>query len=170
MTPYIRSLLPVAGHTAAIYVFLVVLIRFVGRRALGQLSVIDLVIVIALGSAVETAMVNGNTTLAAGIVSAGTLFLLNRIVTVICLRSKKLRHLVTGGPTLLIHDGHFVEEHLKRAGLTQEDVLEAVREREEPDIANIRFAVLECDGAIHVVPKRATPPKAGKQPIQGAGP
>src|SRR5229473_6522292 len=79
----VRSIAIVAGSTAAIYLFLLVLLRLFGRRQLGQLTVIDLVVVLLLGSAVETAMIHGDVSLPAGLASAATLLVLNRILTVV---------------------------------------------------------------------------------------
>ena len=157
-------LLAVFLHTVAIYIFLIVSLRFMGRRHLGQLTVLDLVIVILLGSAVETAMVAGNTSLPAGLVSSSTLLALNYGLGLILLRSKKLRHLIGGGPILLVHFGHFVEENLLRAGLTHADVLQAIHERDEAGIESVKFAVLEVDGAINVVPMSAKSSRS-PQPI-----
>ena len=147
-----HDLLIVFVHTTIIYTTLMFMLRVLNRRAIGQLNVIDLLIVILLGSSVETAMVNADTHLTAGLVCAGTLLLLNFGLGRLMLRSKRLRHLVTGGPILLIHDGEFVEEHLRRIGLTKSDVMQELREREYSSIEQIRFAVLETDGAINVVP------------------
>jgi len=147
--------LPVIYHTVVIYLFLILGLRFIGRRQLGQLTVVDLVIIIVMGSAVETAMVAGDTSLPAGLICATTLLALNRLLTFVLYRSKRLRHLVVGGPVLLVHDGHIVEEHLRRSGLTEADVLEAIREREQGGVEHVRFAVLEPDGEINVVPMSA---------------
>jgi uncharacterized membrane protein YcaP (DUF421 family) len=142
----------VALQTLVIYLFLILGLRFLGRRQMGQLNAIDLVVIIVLGSAVETSMIAGNTSLVAGLVSAGTLLLVNRLVAALFLRSKRLRHLVEGVPVLLVHDGRFVEEHLRRVGLTEADLLEAIREREKAGLEGVRFAVLETNGEITVVP------------------
>src|SRR5439155_6388166 len=64
----VESLWPVAGQTAVIYLCLVVAMRLVGRRQLGQFTVLDLVIILVMGSAVETAMIHGDTSLRAGLV------------------------------------------------------------------------------------------------------
>ena len=159
MPPSVETLLPVFVHTCAIYIFLIVMIRFCNRRQLGQLTVIDLVIIILLGSAVETAMVNANTTLAAGLVCASTLLLLNILFARVMCRSKRLRHLVLQGPVLLVHDGQFVESHLRRIGFTHEDVMQAIREREYADVADVRFAVLETDGRVNVIPMKPLNPR-----------
>src|SRR5438094_859019 len=110
-------------------------------------------------------MVHADTSLPAGLVSASVLLCTNRLLSRLYCRSKRLRHL-TGGPVLLVHDGQLVEEHLRRAGLTEADVLEALREREQADIHNIRFAVLEMDGEITVVPR---PPPGGTQTPETSG-
>ena len=162
-----KSLIPVAQHTVIIYFFLIMMLRLVGRRQLGQLTVLDIVIVILLGSAVETAMVNANTTLYAGIVCASTLLLLDRLVSRQMQRSRRLSHVVNHGPILLVHDGQFVEEHLRRVGLTKADVLEALRERETAGIENIKFAVMEADGEINVVPKDAITHNSKRKKPQG---
>src|SRR5437879_11435733 len=84
-----RSIAIVAGSTATIYLFLLVLLRLFGRRQLGQLTVIDLVVVLLLGSAVETAMIHGDVSLPAVVASAGTLILLNRLLTAVFPRSAR---------------------------------------------------------------------------------
>ena len=159
-----NPLLPVIAHSVVIYVFLMVLLHIIGRRQLGQLTVLDLVVVILLGSAVETAMVNGNTSLFAGLVCAGTLLFLNRVFALTFGRARRLRHLANGGAVLLVHNGHIVEEHLRRVGLTKADLLEALREREQSGIENIKFAVMEVDGKINVVPKEAEHHRSGPVP------
>ena len=162
MLPDLNPLLRVALHTTAIYFFLIAGLRCLGRRQMGQLTSVDLMIIIVLGSAVETAMVAGNTTLEAGLVSAATLLAVNRGLAFVLHRSKRLRHLVVGGPVLLVHFGHFVEEHLRRVGLTEADVLEAIHERGEAGIEKVKFAVLEVDGSINVVPLGAATHCGGK--------
>src|SRR5579863_9759084 len=123
------GILEAVGSTAAIYLFLVGALRLLSRRQLGQLTVIDLVVVLLLGSAVETAMIHGNTSLPVGLASAGTLLIVNRVLTVVFLRSRRLSHLVNGGPFLLVHDGRVLDEHLVRSGMTRADLIEALRAR-----------------------------------------
>jgi uncharacterized membrane protein YcaP (DUF421 family) len=157
-SPSAPILLIVAGTTACIYLFLITILRLVGRRQLAQLSALDLVVVLLLGSTVETAMIHGDTSLAAGLVSAGTLLALNRLLNAVFLRFPRLSHLVNGGPILLIHDGHAIYSHLRRVGLTGPDLEAALRARGYDGPAAINDAVLETDGTISVVgeerPKR----------------
>jgi len=106
-------------------------------------------------------MIHGNTSLAAGIVSALTLLLTNFALTKIFLKFKRLRHLVGSGPILLVDNGKFVDEHLKQAGFTEADVLQALRGREENNLENVRFAVLETDGTVNVIPMQKPIHKSG---------
>lgn len=153
VAPDVRSIAIVAGTTAAIYLFLVVLLRIFGQRELGQLSVIDLVVVLLLGSAVETAMIHGDVSLPAGLASAGTLLVLNKLLTLVFLRSERLRHLVGGGPVLLVHDGATITEHLRRVGMTDADLHEALRARGYRGPQDCREAILETDGTVSVIPR-----------------
>ena len=147
----IPVLLIVAGTTATIYLFLIVALRLVGRRQLAQLSALDLIVVLLLGSAVETAMIHGDLSLPAGLISAGTLLAMNRLLTLVFLHSERLSQLVNGGPLLLVHDGEVVESHCRRVGLTRPDLDAALRGRGYADAAEVREAVLETDGTISVV-------------------
>lgn len=159
-------LLIVAASTAGIYLFLVVLLRTFGRRHLGQLTVIDLLVVLLLGSTVETAMIHGDVSLAGGLVSAATLLGMNRLLTAILLRSKRFAHLVAGGPVLLVHEGLPVPSHLRRAGMTAPELLEALRDRGYEGLAGVGEAVLETDGNVSVVPAKREPrtPPATPEP------
>lgn len=164
-------MLVVAGSTLCIYIFLAICMRIFSRRTLGQLTALDLLILILLGSSVETAMVHGSTLLRAGFVSATTLFIANKLISMALFRSKKFSRLCGSGPILLIQNGQFIEEHLKRVGLTHEDVMEGIREREHADIEEIRFAVLEPDGEINVVSrsKPLTTETAAASPLDNQG-
>ena len=150
------QLITVVFHTIIMYVFLIFMLRFANKRQLGQLTLLDLVIVILLGSAIETAMVNANTSLLAGLTCATTLLITNRSITLLFCRSKRWRHIFGSGPILLVHNGRFIEEHLLRAGLTHEDAMQALRQRECDSLEYVRLAVMEVDGAINVVLRKSS--------------
>jgi uncharacterized membrane protein YcaP (DUF421 family) len=152
MTPLFEAV----GATAGLYLFLIVLLRTFGRRQLGQLTVVDLVVVLLLGSAVETAMIHGNTSLPVGLASAATLLIVNRVLTLVFLRSDRLAHLVNGGPVLLVRNGRVLDEHLLRAGMTEADLLEALRSRGFAGPTGVDAAVLETDGSVSVVGSEKT--------------
>ena len=155
MNSMAKELLHVAGNTVTIYLFLTLFLHTAGRRQLGQLTMIDLVIIILLGSSVETAMVNGDVSLPAGLVCASTLFVTNRLMTIFLGRFRRLNHLINGGPIMLVHNGVLIDVNLKRAGMTAADVEAALRALGYSNIESARFAVMEVDGTVHVVARRA---------------
>jgi len=146
------SLLLVVEHTLIIYLFLIFCFRFISRRQTSQLTFFELTAVMVLGSSVETAMVAGDTSLLAGLVSASVLFVCNRLLTNSLQRWKLVRRLLIGGPIILIYNGQFVPVGMRRAGLTESEVRAAIRERGYENPSDLRFAVLEVDGSVGVVP------------------
>ena len=141
----------VAVHSFVIYSALIVGLRSISRRQLGQLTPLDLLIVLFLGSAVETALINQNTTLYAGLTSAATLILTNKVVAILAHKYKWFQRIICNGPALLIKDGHVIEETAKRCGMTHADLEAAIRQREIAELAEVRYAVLEEDGTINVI-------------------
>ena len=135
-----------------IYLFLVIGLRTVGRRQLEQLTVIDLVVVLILGSAVETAMIHGDISLPAALVSVSTLLVTNRLITWVFVKSKWVRQVFGGGPLLVVHNGRPVEDHLRRIGMSHDQLAEALRGRGYESTKGIRYAVLETDGTVSVIP------------------
>jgi uncharacterized membrane protein YcaP (DUF421 family) len=78
--------------------------------------------------------------------------LLNRLVERLADRFKWLRQTVTGTPTLLMHDGEVLDANMRRDAITQDDLLQAVREHQLDDLDDVKQAVLEVDGTISVIP------------------
>ncbi len=151
MPPAILQLASVVLHTVALYVFLVLALGLLGHRQISELSATELLIVMVLGSAVETAMVAGDTSLLAGLVSAATLLVSNHLLTLALRRWERLRRLVVGHPIPLVYKGHFIAARIREAGLTEDDVREGIRERGYDRLDQVRLAVLEIDGEISVV-------------------
>lgn len=143
----------VAVSTAAIYLFLTALLRIFGRRQLGQLTVIDVVVVLLLGSSVETAMIHGDVTLPAGLVCAATLLVVNKTLTRVLFRRPRLVKLIDGEPVLLINEGKPVAEHLRRAGMTERDLGQALRTHGYSEASEVRYATLEPDGSVSMIPR-----------------
>lgn len=143
--------LQVVVSTLTIYLFLVALISVLGRRSLSQLSSLDLIVLMLLGSAVETAMIKGNTALKVGLVSAATLFVANLAIAFLIDRSSLGRKFLCAPSVLLVHDGQIMEANMKRIGFTRDDLLEALRAKECDSVEDVRFAVLEPDGQINIV-------------------
>jgi len=152
------DMLTVVMSTAVLYLFLILALSLLGHRQLSDLGLTELVILMLLGSSVETAMVAGNTSLSAGIVSAATLLLSNRALSLLIRRCDWLQGVLIGRPVPLVYNGRFLVSGIRETGLSEDDVRQGMRERGYDDLDQVRLAVLEIDGGISVVPRK--PPSA----------
>ena len=148
---YLSVLGGIALKTTIIYLFLVAGLRLLGKRELGQMNIYDLVLIIVLANAVQNAMVGDDNTVAGGITAATTLLLLNRVFAIAMLHSKKLEHLMVGEPVVILNDGKLVSPRMKHEGVTEEQVLAALREHGLERLDQAHLCILEVDGTISVV-------------------
>jgi len=150
------NLIEIVGRSLVVYAAVLVGLRLGGRRELGQLTPFDLVVILLVANAVQNAMVGPDTTLQGGLVSAATLLAANAAVARLRLRSARVRQLVEGVPVVLVQHGELVTANLRREGITEDEVVAAVREHGEiSDLTQVELAVLESDGSVSVVPMSA---------------
>src|SRR5260221_1196262 len=126
-----------------IYVFLTVVLRLSGKRQMGHLAPFDLVLLLVLSNAVQNSMNGGDNSVPGGVISALTLISLNYVVSFVTFRSKRIARLIEGRPIMLIRDGKINQVARRRAMLTQEELLAALRADEIGGPENVRFAFLE---------------------------
>ncbi len=139
-------------RTVVVYVVLLLGLRLAGKRELGQMTPFDLVVLLIISNAVQNAMVGPDTSLNGGLLAAMVLLVVNWGVGRLGLRYAAVRAGLLGTPTLLVHDGHLVTEHMRREGIAEDEVLQALREHGVQDLGSVKLAVLEVDGTISVVP------------------
>jgi len=140
-------------RTLVVYTALLAGLRLMGKREIGQMTVFDLIVLLVLSNAVQNAMVGTDTSITAGLIAAGCLLAINRLVDMLRLQSPKLRRAIEGEPTVLISQGHYLEDAVRREGLGHEEVEMALREHGLVGAEQVRLAVLELDGSISVVPQ-----------------
>lgn len=148
---YYMDLVFVALRSIAVYLFIVIAIRIFGKREITQLSVIDLVFILLISNSVQNAMVGPDTTLLGGIVAATALFVVNTVLSMLLYKSKTLTHLLEGEDIMLIYQGKVLPKHLKEAGISIDELHQAVREHGVADIKAVDLAVLETDGNISIL-------------------
>ena len=145
--PYLRIVL----SSIAVYIFIILAIRFFGKKELSQLSVFDLVFILLISNAVQNAMVLGDNSLYGGLAAALSLFCVNYILKKLQLRFPKFGKLIQGDAIMLVYQGKIIPSHLKMAGISEEEVMQAVREHGVASVSEVDLAVLEVDGNISVL-------------------
>jgi uncharacterized membrane protein YcaP (DUF421 family) len=142
-------------RTAIVYVVVLVLLRVAGKRELGQMSAVDLVVILVIANAVQNAMTGGDNSLLGGVIAATTLVATNLAFGRVSNRIPLLSHLFTSEPTLLLDDGKIIDSHLARENVSREDIEMAAREHGIDDLKNVSAAILERDGSISIIPREA---------------
>ncbi len=139
-------------RSSVVYLAILVGLRLMGKRELGQMTAFDLVVILLIANAVQNAMVGPDTSLPAGLLSAFVLFGANKLVGVLRLRSRRWGGFVGGTPTVLVENGQFVMPNLQKEGLEGSEVEMAMREHGIASITEVQLAVLETDGSISIIP------------------
>lgn len=137
----------------AAYGVLVVMLRMSGKRTLSKMNAFDLVITVALGSTLATVLLSATVPLLEGILALALLICLQFAITWLSVHWDRFENLITSEPSLLVHDGRYLDATLRRQRVTREEIGAALRENGKADISEIRSVVLETNGTMTVVQK-----------------
>lgn len=133
------------------YAALIVILRLTGKRTLSKLNAFDLVVTVALGSTLSTAILDRNTPLLDGLVAMGLLVLLQFAVTWTMVRKPSLRRLIRADPVLLMAGGEIRPETLRRERITEDEVLQAIRDSGGRTLTDADAVFLQSDGSMAVI-------------------
>jgi uncharacterized membrane protein YcaP (DUF421 family) len=160
----------IAARTAIVLLVLIGGLRLLGKRQIGQMNIYDLAMIMALANAVQNAMTNGKGDLGVGLVSAGTLLGIGALLTLVFVRLPKLEERLVGTPTLIVNDGKILPDRMRRECVTQDELMQVLREHGLTDIREVLLATLEVDGTISIVPKTADHERTKKRVQGGSAP
>lgn len=141
----------IAVSSACVYLFIILAIRFFGKKELAQLSVIDLVFILLISNSVQNAMVGPDTSLLGGLIAATSLFVINSLFKFFINKFPWLSHTLQGEPITLILDGKILTKSIKEAQLSTAELEEAAREHGVAELSDVDLAVLEVDGNISIL-------------------
>lgn len=159
-----HAVLGIALRTTVIYVLVLLGIRLTGKREVGQMTPFDLTLLLLLSNSVQNAMTGPDTSLLGGMAAALVLLVLNYFLAEASGANRRFRKMIQGSPTLLIHEGKFIQSHIAREHVSIDELNRAMREHGVASIQDVALAVLEVDGAISIlkyddVPEHLKPQK-----------
>jgi uncharacterized membrane protein YcaP (DUF421 family) len=140
-------------RTAVVYAVVLILLRVAGKRELGQMSPVDLVVILVIANAVQNAMTGGDNSLIGGVIAASTLVAMNLAVARIGQRIPYLEHLFESEATPLVKDGKLIKRNLERENVEMEELMMAAREHGIDELERVDAAYLERDGSISIIAK-----------------
>jgi uncharacterized membrane protein YcaP (DUF421 family) len=140
-------------RAVVVFVFLLLLMRIVGRRELSSLEPFDLVLLIVIGDLVQQGVTQSDHSLTGAILSAGTFGVLVVVVSYLSFRFRRLRPVIEGEPMIVIQDGRPIERNLRRERITLEELAAVARQHEIMSLADVQWAVLETSGQLNFIRK-----------------
>lgn len=131
-----------------IYVFLVLVLRVVGKRELGQANTLDLVVLLLVANAVQNGIIGNDLTVTGAAIGALTLFAVNEVFTRAAYGSSLVSGLLEGSPSTLIANGKPVPRTLRREGISLPELRAIARRQGFGDLGEVHTAILETNGIV----------------------
>lgn len=146
-------------NAAVVYIVLRLLIGLMGRQGLGQLTSFQLVLLIVIGGAMQRALVGDDPSLTNAVIIVATLVGLELLLSLLRHRLRSVDRLLRGMPLILVENGRPLARRMHRARISEDDVLAAARLHHGiTSLEDVKFAILETNGDISIVPERKSPP------------
>jgi uncharacterized membrane protein YcaP (DUF421 family) len=146
-------MLIVAIRTLILYALVIIALRLMGKREIGQLQPFELVVLLMISELAAIPSENVSVPLMAGIIPILVLLLVSIILSSIEMKSERARSILNGTPSILIERGKIIEQELIRNRFPLSDLVEELRMKSIPNIADVEFAVLETNGQLSILPK-----------------
>lgn len=140
-------------RTVAIFLILMLVIRLLGKREVGQLSIFDLVVLLIIADVGAMGIDNGKQFIPA-ILCLFLFLLLQKIFSKLLLHNPSLRGIIDGKPIILIKDGNIIYDNLKKENYTIDDLINQIHMEGIMDVDEIRLAFLETSGKLSVFSKK----------------
>lgn len=145
-----------------LYFAIIVCMRFMGKRQLGELQPTELVITILISEIVSIPMENNDTPMINSLFAVLMLVCLEIINSVIIMKSSFLRYKLQGKPAIIIRNGKLDQKKLKDLRLTADDLFDQLRQKDVFDISQVQYAILETNGTLSVMKKAEFDPPNAK--------
>ena len=146
----LQELALTSARAAAVYVLMLVVIRALGKRTVGNFSAFDLLIALMLGDLVDE-IIYGDVRLIVGTAAIGTLAGLAAVDEYGSYASRRVRTLVEGTPTVVVRDGELIREGMRAERVNEQDVMAMLRLQGVQDVREVRLATVETDGELSVL-------------------
>ncbi|WP_144547971.1 DUF421 domain-containing protein [Bacillus sp. X1(2014)] len=140
-------------RTLLFYALILIIFRVMGKREIGELSILDLVVFIMIGELAVVAIEKPETTLFHTILPMVVLMIIQILFAIISLKSKKFRNLIDGQPSIIINRGKIDEKAMRKQRYNFDDLMTQLREKDIRSIADVEFAILESSGSLSVIEK-----------------
>lgn len=150
-------------RTAILYVLLIISVRLMGKRQVGQMEPAEFVVTMLVANLAAIPMQEEGVPLFAGLVPILTVLGLELILSALSLKSMLLRRALCGKPVILVENGRILQDNLKRTRITVDELTGHLRLNEVLDITTVQYAILETNGSLSVFLKAGEMPATAKE-------
>lgn len=140
-------------RTIILYIIVLIVMRFMGKREISQLQPFELAISIMIADLATIPMAEPGIPITNGIIPILGLLVMHLAISVINLKSVKLREIICGKPSILIHRGRIVEKNMKKERFTINELEERLRGNNVFNIGDVEYAILETSGQVTLIQK-----------------
>jgi uncharacterized membrane protein YcaP (DUF421 family) len=140
-------------RATVVFLFVLVLTRIVGRRELSSLEPFDMILLIVIGDLIQQGITQSDYSVTGALIVISTLALLTVATSFVNYRLRPMRMVLEGEPVVLVENGRPVERNLRRERISIEELEAEGRQHEVTRVSDMRWAVLETNGRISVIPK-----------------
>lgn len=150
-------------RTIVLYLLIIIGLRLLGKRQLGELEPAELTLALIIADLASVPMQDNGIPLLTGLIPIAVLLCLATILSVLQAKSIRFRTLLCGRPSVVVSDGMVVEQELRRNRLTVDELMEELRIQGYADLRVVKFAVLETNGQLSVLPRSSQMPVTAAQ-------
>jgi len=143
----------IALRAIFLYVFIVFVMRVVGRRELSSLGPVDLVMLVVIGDAVQQGLTQDDYSLTGAVIAVCAIAMMQVLSSYLSFRFARARKVLEGQPMLVIENGKLIDENLKRERMTAEEVAEEMRLQQIATFDEVQWAIVENNGSISFIKK-----------------
>lgn len=142
---------------AAVYIFLMIVFRIAGKRALAETTTFDLVLLLIISEATQQAMVDSDNSMTNAFILIVTLIGIDILMGGLACRFRGLGKVLENVPLVIVEDGKVLKDRTDKSHVNESDILAAARETQGlKSLDEIKYAVLERNGEISIIPKQQT--------------
>lgn len=150
-------------RTIILYIIIIVGIRLMGKRQVGELEPSELVLSLIIADLASVPMQDYGIPLLAGVAPILTLLSITMILSVLTMKNVRFRALMCGRPSIVVRDGLVDQKEMRKCRLTVDELLEELRCKGYTDLAAVKYAVLETNGQISILPYANQKPPTARQ-------
>ena len=159
-------------RTVILYALLILVIRLMGKRQLGEMGPLEFVVAILIADLASVPMQDLAIPLLSGIIPILTILAAELLLSVLCYRFPIWRRLFSGKPVILMENGTLLQKNLSKTRITPDELTELLREKEVVDLHTVQYAILETNGQISALVYPEEKPASAREagiPVQPMG-